>query len=116
MELPATVNDSKLWQRLGENEDLQSVVRQLRQVAETLASSIAASVPNFTDHSIRHMDALWTVTDRVLTEAEINSLSVGEAFLIGVAFYLHDIGMAFAASPEGLAKVRESQPYRNFTS
>jgi hypothetical protein len=107
MELPIVVSDSQLWQRLGENLDLQRAVSQLRSTAEIFAGTISSSVPNFTDHSVRHMNALWTVTDRVLT---------GEAFLLGVALYLHDIGMAFAASSEGLARVRESQPYRNFVS
>ncbi len=116
MELPTVISDSKLWQRLGENTDLQRAVAQLRSTAEILASTISSSVPNFTDHSVRHMDALWTVADRVLTEDEIGSLSVGEAFLLGIAFYLHDIGMAFAASPEGLARVRESQQYRIFVA
>jgi hypothetical protein len=62
------------------------------------------------------MDALWHVADRVMTESEINALSLGEAFLLTVGFYLHDIGMAMAANAEGIAKVRDSAPYKEFIS
>jgi hypothetical protein len=79
MELPVAVRDSKLWQRLAENGDLQTAVGQLRSTAVTVADRISSSVPNFTDHSVRHMDSLWTVTDSVMTENEINTLTIGEA-------------------------------------
>ncbi len=68
MELPTAVRESKLWRRLGENDDLQTAVKQLRSTSETLANTVSSSVPNFTDHSVRHMDALWHIAERILTE------------------------------------------------
>ena len=57
------------------------------------------------------MDALWGVTDRILTAAEVAGLSHGEAFLLACGFYLHDIGMAYAATDEGLGRIRSSPVY-----
>jgi hypothetical protein len=60
------------------------------------------------------MDALWTVADQILTPAEIAALSPGEVFLLTCGFYLHDVGMAYAATNEGLRLLKESTPYKSF--
>jgi hypothetical protein len=49
-----------------------------------------------------------------MTEAEVAKMTSGEAFLLGAAFYLHDIGMAYAATPEGLRRLQSSAPYRSY--
>jgi len=58
------------------------------------------------------MDALWFVAEQILTPAEIDNLTPAEAFLIGAAFYLHDIGMAYAATKEGMISIKSSPAYR----
>jgi hypothetical protein len=60
------------------------------------------------------MDALWGIADQVLTESELEALSYGEAFLLVCGFYLHDIGMAYAATAEGLERIRSSPQYASF--
>lgn len=103
-----------LYARLQEDNELLGVVLSLRSVTAKLANTIARTVPMFTDHSVAHMDALWSVTDRVLTKKELGGLSTAEAFLLAATFYLHDIGMAYAATDEGLKRCRESNPYQSF--
>jgi hypothetical protein len=60
------------------------------------------------------MDALWTVADQILTPEEISALTPGEAFLLSCGFYLHDIGMAYAATEDGLQRLKHSASYKSF--
>jgi len=62
------------------------------------------------------MDALWAVSDRILTPTETAALSLGEAFVLACGFYLHDAGMAYAATDEGLNRIRSSEIYKNALS
>jgi hypothetical protein len=39
-------------------------------------------------------------------------LTDGETFILASAFYLHDLGMATAATPEGAHALRQSTNYR----
>lgn len=112
MSIPKRVADSGTFSRLNQDRKLTSAITSLRSIAEKLASCVSSTVPGFTDHSIGHMDALWEVADQILTPKEIELLSVGEAFLLGCAFYLHDIGMAYAATDEGLARCQNSPSYK----
>lgn len=57
------------------------------------------------------MDALWPIADQVLTPAEMEAFTSGEALLLGGSFYLHDVGMAFASTNEGLAEIRSTPTY-----
>jgi hypothetical protein len=111
MDIPSVITSSKLYDRLTGDRELLSAVLSLRKVAGSLAATVSRTVPSFTDHTIRHMDALWSVSDRILTPSEVATLSHGEAFLLGCSFYLHDIGMAYAATDEGLARIRSSPTF-----
>lgn len=86
----------------------------MRDVAESLAATTSRTVPNFTDHTIRHMDALWRLAEKILTHEEINKLTSAETFLLGCGFYLHDIGMAYTATQAGLDEIKSSRPYKSF--
>ncbi len=110
-ETPAKVTGTRLWARLALNSDLAGAIRDIRDVAEELGAQAAHTVPGFTDHSVEHMDALWAVTDVVLTGDETDMMSPAEAFILGASFYVHDLGMALAATSEGLKAVRESGAY-----
>lgn len=114
MEIPRVVANSSLYSRLGGDPELLTAVLSLRSVAGSLAETISRTVPAFTDHTVRHMDALWGVVDRILTASEVAALSNGEAFLLACGFYLHDIGMAYAATDEGLRRIRSSPVYASF--
>lgn len=116
MDFPPEALRSGLFQQLESDRELLSALAGLRAMAGRLAETISRTVPSFTDHSLVHMDALWQVSDRVLTSDECKRLSTGEAFLLAAGFYLHDIGMAYAATAEGLASVRASSHYQSVKS
>lgn len=112
-EMPSLVADSGLFRRLQLDQQLLNGVQSLRANAESLAETISRTVPTFTDHTIRHMDSLWQVTDRVLTPDEMAKISVGEAFILACSFYLHDIGMAYACTEDGLRRIQSSPQYQS---
>jgi hypothetical protein len=114
MEFPFTVSNSRLFAKLTDDAELLASLRSLRAVVAALAETTARSVPDYTDHTIRHMDALWSVAEQILTPEEIDVLTPAEAFLLCCGFYLHDIGMAYAATNEGLQRLKESAPYKGF--
>lgn len=114
MDIPRVVTSSNLYARLGGDPELLTALLSLRSVAGSLAETVSRTVSAFTDHTLKHMDALWGVTDRILTASEVANLSHAEAFLLACGFYLHDIGMAYAATDEGLARIRSSPVYASF--
>jgi hypothetical protein len=54
-DLPS-MQTSRLWMRLSEHVRLQQSLLRVREVVEALASKIAEVLPEYTDHSIRHLD------------------------------------------------------------
>jgi hypothetical protein len=81
-----------------ERERLRNAFHAFRRGVATLAAEIASSLPTFTVHDISHIDALWGVADTIVGEGyEVTPL---EAFALGGAFLLHDLGMGLAAWPE----------------
>ncbi|QDT02954.1 heat shock protein 90 [Rubripirellula lacrimiformis] len=76
---------------------LESVLDRFRETAAVLAEDVARSVPQLTDHSIHHLDALWTTASQIAGEEwALNPL---EAFVLGGAFLIHDLGNAICAFP-----------------
>jgi hypothetical protein len=108
---------SALWQRTlaaqGDEdpnekyrEKLRSSFMQFREHVEPLAREIALSVPNYTDHSIQHCDSLWETASLVV--GDDLPLNPAEAFVLGGAFLVHDLGMGAAAYSQGLPILFES--------
>ncbi len=109
MTLPAAVSASLLYQKLATDQELLPSILGLRVKSEALAATLVRDAAMFTDHTIRHMDALWSITEKVFTASEIEAMSPAEAFLLAAGFYLHDIGMSYAATTEG-RKFLEATP------
>jgi hypothetical protein len=109
---PPELRTSLLYSRLSDHPDLAQCVIQLRDVVEVIAGKIAQQIPEYTDHSISHLDSLWTIVDKVLTQPEIAALSVGEAFILGCAFYVHDLGMAVGATPAGATSLKQGASFQ----
>jgi hypothetical protein len=80
-------------------ELLRSSYVQARERAALLAQDIATSLPEFTVHDETHLDALWEMADLV-AGAEI-SLNGAEAYVLGIAILIHDLGLAVASYPAG---------------
>ena len=68
-------------------------------------------MPEFTDHTISHMDGLWRITDSVLTSGEIQAVTTSEAFVLGACFYVHDLGMAVSAIRDMRESLRTTKEY-----
>ncbi len=76
---------------------LVSDLEKFRRNAEVLAEDVARSVPQLTDHSVKHLDALWDVAT-CIAGPEIG-LNPVEGFVFGGAVLLHDLGNAVCAFP-----------------
>ena len=115
--MPHAFEQTPLWRRtLGESscdegqgprQALRWAYLQFRAAVEPLAAEIAHSLPMFTDHSISHIDALWDTASLVC--GDIVPLNPAEAFVLGGAFLLHDVGMGLA-SYEGGTDAIEADP------
>lgn len=87
-------------------ERLRQAFAIFRQRAAWLADEIAAVLPDFTVHSINHLDGLWRISDLICASAlEFNPC---EAFVLGGAFLVHDLGMALAGYPNGVAELERT--------
>lgn len=76
-----------------------------------LSREIALTMPQFTVHDITHIDALWEMADIILPEElEINPV---EAFVLGGAFLIHDLGMGGIAYNNGFDKIKNSELWRD---
>lgn len=85
-------------------ERLRSAFFSFRQRAGLLAGEIHKQLPEYTVHDISHLDALWETAS--LIAGDRYSLTPTEAFVFGGAILLHDLGMALASYPDGLAGLK----------
>ncbi len=116
MPVPPVVTKSRLWSILETDPELAQALTGIRTVAAAISAKVQELIPDFTDHSVTHMDALWTVLDQVLTPDESSQLNAGEAFVLGASFYVHDLGMALAATADGRAKLEATETFRTTAS
>ena len=97
----ATFEDSPLWKRTlavhkgsdqfrTERERIRSALLSFRERAAMLAQEISRDLPDYTVHDITHIDALWFLAD--LIGGERYELTPTEAFVLGGAFLVHDLG------------------------
>jgi Histidine kinase-, DNA gyrase B-, and HSP90-like ATPase len=116
--MPFSFEQSPLWRRTlaacpadrdcVPRQSLCSAYLRFREVVEPLAAEISRSLPMFTDHSIAHADALWDTASLIC--GEDFPLNPAEAFVLGGAFLLHDVGMGLASYRGGTAAI-EADPH-----
>ncbi|MCK8493158.1 ATP-binding protein [Spirosoma sp. RP8] len=94
-----------------ERETLRNAYKLFRDKAQILASEINRSLPDFTVHDITHIDALWEMADLV-TDCPY-PLTPTEAFVLGGAFLIHDLGMGLAAYQNGIEQLRDNQTWKD---
>lgn len=75
-----------------------------RANAGLLAAEISRDLPDFTVHDITHLDALWEMAS-IICGSDYD-LNPAEAFVLGGAFLIHDLGMGLAAYPEGIEELK----------
>jgi len=98
-------------QHAGAKERLRSAYLQFRSTVEPLAAEISRSMPMFTDHSIAHADALWDTASLVCGDAF--PINPAEAFVLGGAFLLHDLGMGLASYRQGIADLEQDPQFED---
>lgn len=116
MTFPESINSSHLHEKLSQDSEFLSAIEGLRVKSEALAATLIRDASMFTDHTIRHMDALWLITEKILTPTEIKRLTPAEAFLLAAGFYFHDIGMSYAATDEGRRFLEQTPDYASVLS
>jgi len=95
----------------GERERLRSAFFSFRENARLLAAEIPRDFDFLTVHDITHIDSLWEMADLVTSEDE--RLSPLEAFVLGGAFLVHDLGMGLAAYPDGFDELRQRPEFKD---
>lgn len=94
-----------------EREILRVEFEHFREHAKILASEINRTLPEFTVHDISHIDALWDTAE--LVTKDCTNLNPAEAFVLGGAFLIHDLGMGLAAFPNGIAELKNSNLWKD---
>jgi len=92
-------------------ERLRSQFLRFRDNAEKVADEIKRAYPSLTVHGITHLDALWEMADIIL--GVDYPLTPAEAFVLGGAFLVHDLGNGLAAYPGGEAELRASKAWKD---
>lgn len=80
--------------------------QKFRTNAGLLAAEISRDLPDYTVHDLTHLDALWEIASIICGEDFY--LNPAEAFVLGGAFLIHDLGMGLAAYPDGIDALRKS--------
>lgn len=108
----ATLWQNSLGKKINEDEHekerefFRTSLESFRKKALILAAEIAITMPDFTVHDITHIDALWEMASIICGEDyEINP---AEAYVLGGAFLIHDLGMGLAAYPDGTSSLKET--------
>jgi hypothetical protein len=117
--MPTDYQRSRLWKRtLGQSShpEFQNEINRLREQYISfrenvlpLAEEIKVSMPMFTDHGIEHIDSLWDTASRLIDEDF--PINPAEAFVLGGAFLLHDLGMGLASYQGGISDVETDPLY-----
>ena len=90
---------------------LRSAYLGFRERAALLAAEIARDLPDYTVHDISHIDALWGLAD--LIAGPLAEFTPTEAFVLGGAFLIHDLGNALAAYPQGVKQLRACSAWQD---
>ncbi|MEZ8113555.1 ATP-binding protein [Vibrio splendidus] len=89
-----------------EREVFRTNYESFRENAALLGAEISRDLPEYTVHDITHIDALWEIASLICGEGY--ELNPAEAFVLGGAFLIHDLGMGLAAYPDGINELKSS--------
>ena len=104
-ESPVTTEAEAARARLGE------AFRGFRERAGYLAGEISRDLPDFTVHDLTHLDALWELASLIAGPDVV--LTPLEAFVLGGAMLLHDLGMSVAAYAGGIEELRATREWQD---
>lgn len=90
---------------------LRKAFERFRSRAETLANEISGDLRQLTVHDMSHIDALWETADTVI--GDDYPITPTEAFVLGGAFLLHDLGLALASLPDGVGELKQDLAWQD---
>jgi hypothetical protein len=90
---------------------LRGAYYSFRKLAAILAAEIPQDLREYTVHDATHLDALWEHADLIGGPAV--SLTPTEAFVLGGAFLVHDLGMGLAAWPGGISALTQEAGWKD---
>src|SRR5208337_2104208 len=79
--------------------------------ASAMAGEISRNLPDLTVHDETHIDALWQLADMIV--GADYPITPTEGFVLGGAFLLHDLGMALASYPVGMAELEKDPSWQD---
>ncbi len=91
--------------------DLCTSFEKTRGRIKDLLDEIPNKFPGYTAHNISHSDALWRMTDIILTNSKI-CLNPVESYILGCSFLFHDLGMSPAIYGD-YSSLRESDLWKD---
>ena len=92
-------------------EELRGGFKNFREKAKAIAGEIALTFPGYTLHDITHIDALWETAGLVMPDNF--DITPTEAFVLGGAFLIHDLGMGLAAFPGGMEDLKKEEIWKD---
>lgn len=103
--------ETSLWARTlakgHESEHTEAARKRLRNAflgfrerAAVLAAEIPQNLRTLTVHDVTHLDALWEVADTIV--GDDYGINPAEAFVLGGAMLLHDLGMSLSSYNSGI--------------
>jgi Histidine kinase-, DNA gyrase B-, and HSP90-like ATPase len=95
-------------------ERLRNAFQQTRHKVTPLIAKIGHELPMLTVHDITHIDSLWSVADMLM--GEDYPINPAEAFVLGMAFLLHDAATSSFAYPGGIEGLRNTTQWRDFVA
>lgn len=109
-----TLATSSIQEKDPQRGRLLQALLQLRERAGTVAQEIHRDLPDFTVHDVTHLDALWEMAELIAgPDYPLNPL---EAFALGAAFLIHDLGLGLAAWPGGLVEIKKGPAWQDSLS
>ena len=84
--------DKNFWGHEEKISELLTSIASINKRAEIFLSRIADEFPQLTDHSIEHSFMLWNYLNIVLDSKHESKLTPLEAYVLHVAFLVHDSG------------------------
>ena len=122
--LPSTITKSDLWantlapQKNDESatarDRLRAAFTTCRQRAGLLAGEIRRDLPQLTLHDLTHIDALWEIAGTIL--GPNYDITPAEGFVLGVAFLLHDLGMALPTVDGGVKALKADPRWKDLVT
>jgi len=100
----------KLIEQLKGNPDLVASIEECKKQCKSILQRYLLNFPEYTDHSITHSEKILSHAENLIGNG--HSLNPDEIYILIMACYLHDIGMA--SSEEVIKKLKESSEYKEY--